>query len=135
MTESTNLAAVLQTFADTRHREKLGPPLPPLPNNIGDAVAAVHCLIGGDPVEVATGFKALAQRNRELVDDPDAIAAALAAQVQLLERLFLRYIQRAEACTKPEHRHLAMRTALACQRQSIAAMSAIYQVQRDKACN
>jgi hypothetical protein len=112
------------------------PMIAPLPADFDDAVAAVHQLLtdeDSDHVLTAHAFDSLATRNRELSSKPEAIAAALASQIQILERLFLRYVQRAEGCTRPEHRRLAMRTALACQRQTVTALSAIYQVQRDQA--
>jgi len=138
MDESTS--EHLQTILRIRQQQTLQakgmPSVSPLPPDYADAVEAIHQLltdVDSDHVLTAQAFDSLAARNRDLSNKPEVIAAAFASQTQILERLFLRYVQRAEACTKPEHRHLAMRTALACQRQAVTTLSVIYQVQRDQA--
>jgi len=138
MDESTRKQP-LSIFRSKQQQEQQAKGMPvvsPLPDDFSAAVGVVHQLLSDtdpDHVLTARAFESLAERNRALSQKPEVIAAALASQTQILECLFLRYIQRAEACTRTDHRHLAMRTALACQRQAVTTLSAIYQVQRDQA--
>ena len=124
MNESTNLSTLLATL-----RQPPTSAATSLPADYAEAVATVNrALIGNDLVGVAECFDVMAKRNAMLTGTPEALADALAVQTQLLERLMLSYVVKAEQTTKPEHKHLAMRTALACQRQAASTLCAIYQV-------
>lgn len=77
----------------------------------------------------AEALKALIQTNHKLLNDTDeAIADSLSVQAAVLEAVFLRYTRRAEESSIPQHRHLAMRTALAAQRQLIQTLGAIHTI-------
>lgn len=126
--ESTALA--VKAWHESRLAAKKAPADSPLPDDITKAVATAIAWLtnGGDGLDAEAAFNALAKRNAELRDDPAAISDSLAMQAQLLERVWLRYVARAEAETNAERRHTLMKVAFTAQRQLVTTLGAIYQM-------
>lgn len=77
----------------------------------------------------AEALRVLIAKNHKLLNDTDeAVADSLTLQAHLLEAVFLRYIRRAESLSNMQHKQLAMKTALAAQRQLLLTLGALHQL-------
>jgi hypothetical protein len=76
----------------------------------------------------ADALRVLIQKNHRLLSDDEAIADSLTLQIHLLEATWLRYTAKAECLPRLTDQHLAMRTALAAQRQLLTALGALHQI-------
>lgn len=134
MNDPTNLTPA--TVAAWRaSQDKTEPPIA-LPADPLDAAATLYAaLTNSDEAapSVKEAFAAMTRRNQEIISDPQAMAAMLAAQAQVLEALGQRFIVRAERLAqagKPDAAHLAVRSAVACSRQMTACLGAVWQITR-----
>ena len=95
---------------------------------------ALAVLAGGDPL-IATrqALDTLAQRNAELLDaDSDAIRAALADQVALLEAVVTRYTMESTTARNTEQRRALASVALRASQTLNATLIALHRVTEDQ---
>jgi len=77
----------------------------------------------------AEALRVLIAKNHKLLNDTDeAVADSLTLQAHLLEHVFLRYTRRAETLSNIQHKQLAMKIALAAQRQLLLTLGALHQL-------